>query len=105
MRTDVGSSTLLGAHFGPYTILSQLGAGGLGEVYRAHDVRLGREIALKVLPRALAQDPVRRLHLVREAQIAASLHHANICTVHEVGEIDGLAYIAMELVQGASLSA
>src|ERR1700716_3629683 len=92
-----------GAQIGSYTILSLLGAGGMGEVYRAHDARLGRDVAVKVLPRELADDPDRRSRLLREARAAASLNHPNICTIHDVGEAGGHVYIAMELVEGEPL--
>jgi serine/threonine protein kinase len=94
----------LGAQLGSYTILSRLGAGGMGEVYRAHDTKLGRDVALKVLARDLADDPERGIRLLREARAAASLNHPNICTIYEVGETEGLAYIAMEVVEGEPLS-
>src|ERR1700674_2409001 len=93
-----------GTRLGPYEILSPIGAGGMGEVYRAHDTKLGRDVALKVLPWELADDLERRTRLVREARAAASLNHPNICTIHEVGEADGHAYIAMEVVEGKPLS-
>jgi serine/threonine protein kinase len=90
---------------GPYRILSPLGAGGMGEVYRAHDPMLGRDVALKLLPRELADDPDRRARMLREARAAASLNHPNICTVYEVGEAEGRTFIAMEVVEGESLAA
>jgi TolB-like protein len=89
---------------GAYRIQSRLGAGGMGEVYRAHDTRLARDVALKVLPSDLAANPERRQRLLREARAAASLNHPNICTIHDVGEADGHAYIAMEVIDGAPLS-
>ena len=76
----------------------------MGEVYRAHDTRLARDVALKVLPQELAQHPERRSRLLREARAAASLNHPNICTIHDVGEADGHAYIAMEVIDGEPLS-
>src|SRR5688572_18949597 len=88
-----------------YEIISQLGAGGMGEVYRARDSQLQRDIALKVLPPSDLDDQIARARLVREARAAAALNHPNICTVHEVGEETGQAYIAMELVEGRTLSA
>ena len=94
----------LGAQLGSYTILSQLGKGGMGEVYRARDARLERDVALKVLPRELADDHEWCTRLLREARAAASLNHPNICTIHEVGETEGHAYIAMEVVEGQPLS-
>ena len=88
-----------------YRILDKLGAGGMGEVYRAHDEQLDREVAIKVLPSTSFEDPVARARLLQEARAAAALNHPHICTVHEVGEADGQTYIAMELVDGKTLSA
>jgi serine/threonine-protein kinase len=88
-----------------YRIISRLGAGGMGEVYRARDEQLDRDVAVKVLPASSFDDPTARARLVREARAAAALNHPNICTVYEVGEADGHAYIAMELVEGRTLSA
>jgi serine/threonine protein kinase/TolB-like protein len=93
-----------GACFGPYEIAARLGAGGMGEVYRARDPRLEREVALKVLPAAMAADDTARSKLLREARMAARLNHPNVCTVHEVGEAEGQVYVAMELVSGRTLS-
>jgi len=76
----------------------------MGEVYRAHDARLDRDVALKVLPTASFSDPAARARLLREARAAARLNHPNICTIHDVGEVEGHAYIAMELVEGEPLS-
>ena len=73
----------------------------MGEVYRARDEQLDRDVAIKVLPPRSFDDPTARARLVREARAAAALNHPHICTVHEVGEADGQAYIAMELVEGA----
>ncbi len=94
-----------GKKLGPYEILSPLGAGGMGEVYRARDTKLDRDVALKVLPPELAGEPDRRSRLLHEARAAASLNHPNICTVHDVGEADGQIYIAMELISGLPLDA
>jgi eukaryotic-like serine/threonine-protein kinase len=91
-------------HLATYRIQSRLGAGGMGEVYRAHDTKLGRDVALKVLPSELASNPERKQRLLREARAAASLNHPNICTIHDVGEADGHAYIAMEVIDGEPLS-
>ena len=88
-----------------YRIIGRLGAGGMGEVYRARDEQLDRDVAVKVLPASSFDDPTARARLVREARAAAALNHPNICTVYEVGEADGQAYIAMELVEGQTLSA
>jgi serine/threonine protein kinase len=88
---------------GPYEVLSSLGAGGMGEVYRAHDPRLGRDIAIKVLPSEFASDPERLKRFEREARAASGLSHPNIVTVYDVGKTDSLVYIAIELVDGESL--
>src|SRR5499426_2836265 len=94
-----------GARIARYQVVGQLGAGGMGEVYRARDEQLDRDVAVKVLPAASFDDPTARARLVREAKAAAALNHPNICTVYEVGEANGQAYIAMELIEGETLSA
>ena len=96
-------SLAAGTKLGPYEILAPLGAGGMGEVYRARDAKLGREIAIKVLSGATASDPDRRQRFELEARAASALNHPNILTVHDVGEADGTIYIAMELVEGKTL--
>ncbi len=100
----MAGSPMIGRQLGPYRILAMLGAGGMGEVYRAHDDRLDRDVALKILPASTFEDATARARLVREARAAAALNHASICTIHEVGEAEGQAYIAMELVEGTPLS-
>jgi len=95
---------MAGTRLGRYRILNRLGAGGMGEVYRAHDDQLERDVAIKLLPASSIQDPAARARLVREARAAAALNHPSICTIHEVGEADGQVYIAMELVEGRPLS-
>jgi serine/threonine protein kinase len=92
-----------GSRLGPYEILGPLGAGGMGEVYRARDTRLGREVAIKVLPAGLASDPERLKRFEREARSASSLNHPNIVTIYDIGSADSVSYIAMELVTGHSL--
>jgi TolB-like protein/tetratricopeptide (TPR) repeat protein len=92
-----------GARLGPYEVISPLGAGGMGEVYRARDVRLGREVAVKVLPEALAADSDRLRRFEQEARSASSLNHPNIVTVYDVGRDGEVSFIAMELVEGCSL--
>jgi eukaryotic-like serine/threonine-protein kinase len=92
-----------GTRLGPYEILSPLGAGGMGEVYRARDTRLGREVAVKVLPAELSADAERRTRFEQEARSASALNHPNIVTVYDIGSQEGTVYIAMELVEGASL--
>jgi TolB-like protein/tRNA A-37 threonylcarbamoyl transferase component Bud32/Flp pilus assembly protein TadD len=96
---------VLGQQLGHYRILEKIGAGGMGEVYRAHDEQLDRDVALKVLPAHTLTDEIARARLLREARAAAALNHPHICTIHEVGEAGGQAYIAMELVEGKPLSA
>src|SRR4249920_2919757 len=92
-----------GSRLGAYEILSPIGAGGMGEVYRARDARLGREVAIKVLPSAMASDPDRRARFEQEARSASGLNHPNILTIYDIGEADGTIYIAMELVEGKTL--
>jgi Tol biopolymer transport system component/predicted Ser/Thr protein kinase len=92
-----------GSRLGPYEILAPLGAGGMGEVFRARDTRLGREVALKVLPEALAQDRERLSRFEQEARAASALNHPNIVTIHDIGREGETAFIAMELVDGKTL--
>jgi predicted ATPase len=92
-----------GTRFGAYEILSPLGAGGMGEVYRARDSRLGREVALKVLPDHLAGNPERLQRFEQEARSASALSHPNIVTIYELGQVEATVYIAMELVEGDTL--
>jgi serine/threonine-protein kinase len=89
---------------GSYRSLSFIGAGGMGEVYRARDVKLDRDVAIKVLPREVADEPERRSRLLREARAVAALNHPNICTIYEVGETDGSVFLAMEMIDGRPLS-
>jgi len=90
--------------FGPYEIIAPLGAGGMGEVYRARDTRLDRDVAIKALPDAFAQDPERLARFEREARVLASLNHPNIATIHGVEESAGVRALVMELVEGATLA-
>jgi serine/threonine protein kinase len=92
-----------GSRLGPYEIVSALGAGGMGEVYRAKDSRLGREVAIKVLPAAVAQDPERLRRFEQEARAASAIHHPNLLTVFDVGSHEGTAYLVTELLSGESL--
>ena len=87
-----------GSRFGAYEILSPLGAGGMGEVYRARDTRLGREVAIKILPGSPDRRRIERFE--QEARSASALNHPNIVTIYELGQVDGNCYIAMELVEG-----
>ena len=92
-----------GTVLGPYEILSPLGAGGMGEVYRARDSRLAREVAVKLLPESACCDPQSMERFRREAQAASAINHPNICAVYDIGEADGRAFIVMELVAGTTL--
>src|SRR3984893_187703 len=92
-----------GTKLGPYEIQSPLGAGGMGEVYRATDTKLGRDVALKVLPAEMAQDPERLGRFRREAKALAQLDHPNIVTIHSVEECDGSHFLTMQLVDGLPL--
>ena len=96
-------SLTAGSRLGPYEILAPLGAGGMGEVYRARDPRLGRSVAVKVLPRELSSDRERLARFEQEARSASGLNHPNIVTVYDIGEADCGPYIAMELVEGQTL--
>ena len=93
-----------GTRLGPYEILAPLGAGGMGEVYRGRDVRLDREVAIKVLPAALAQDADRLARFEREAKVLASLNHPNVAQIYGVEDSSGMPALAMELVQGKTLT-
>src|SRR5215472_9719730 len=95
----------VGTKLGPYEILAPLGAGGMGEVYRARDTRLGREVAIKVLPQHLSVNPDLRARFEREAKAISALNHPNICTVYDVGLADGTEYLVMELLEGQTLEA
>ena len=92
-----------GSRLGPYDIIAPLGAGGMGEVYRATDTKLGRDVALKVLPAEMAHDPERLGRFRREAKTLAQLDHPNIVTIYSVEECDGIHFLTMQLVEGAAL--
>src|SRR5213083_1278534 len=89
---------------GPYEIQAPLGQGGMGEVYRAIDTRLGRAVAIKVLPRHIADSPQRRQRFEREARALSSLSHPHICPLYDVGEQDGLPFLVMEALDGETLA-
>ena len=93
-----------GYKLGPYEIVSPLGAGGMGEVYRAHDKRLGRDAAVKVLPEAFASDAQRMVRFEREAKVLASLNHPNIAVLYGFEESNGTRALVMELVEGPMLA-
>src|ERR1700686_863974 len=97
-------SLAAGAHLGPYEILSSLGAGGMGGVYRATDTRLKRQVAIKVLPESLAADPDRLARFQREAEVLAALNHPNIAHIHGLERSAGTVALVMELVEGDDLS-
>ena len=92
-----------GKRLGQYEVLSALGAGGMGEVYQARDTRLGRDVAIKILPRELASDPTRLARFEREARTLASLNHPHIVTIHSVEDVDGIHFFTMELIEGVTL--
>src|SRR5215813_1713682 len=94
-----------GARVGPYRILDGLGAGGMGEVYRAHDSKLGRDVAVKVLAAQLSGSADALARLEREARVVAALSHPNILSIHDFGSDGGVSYAVMELLEGESLRA
>jgi Tol biopolymer transport system component/predicted Ser/Thr protein kinase len=100
---ETGELAVIGRSLAQYRVTASIGAGGMGEVYRATDARLGREVAIKVLPASTAADPERRQRFEQEARAASALNHPNILTVYDIGEADGTTYIAMELVEGKTL--
>ena len=97
-------SLAAGTRFGPYEIVDALGAGAMGEVYRARDTKLGREVAIKLLPSALAADPERLTRFAREARVLASLNHQHIATIHGVEDTESGPALVMELVEGPTLA-
>src|SRR5258708_31677879 len=92
-----------GTKLGTYEVLSALGAGGMGEVYQARDTKLGRDVAIKVLPEAFAHDAERLSRFQREAKMLAQLNHTNIATIYGLEHSDGTHYLVMELVPGDTL--
>src|SRR5215831_7160925 len=96
---SIGAGTLLG----PYEIIAPLGAGGMGEVYRARDTRLGRTVAIKVLPPSFSDDPERLHRFEQEACAAGALNHPNILSIYDVGTHDGTPYVVSELLEGDTL--
>jgi eukaryotic-like serine/threonine-protein kinase len=94
-----------GARLGPYEVLAPLGAGGMGEVFRARDPRLGRDVAIKALPDAFASDPERLARFEREARLLASLNHSNLASIHGIEEVEGRRYLVLEYVDGETLAA
>src|SRR3954471_12069849 len=93
-----------GTKLGPYEILAPIGAGGMGEVYRARDTKLQRDVALKFLPRAFTSDPERFVRFEREARTLAALNHPNIGAIYGLEEAEGIRFLVLELVDGQTLA-
>src|ERR1700756_966981 len=93
-----------GTQLGPYKIAAALGAGGMGEVYRARDTRLERTVAIKILPAQFSSDPVRKQRFEREAKTISSLNHPHICVLYDVGHQAGMDYLVMECIEGETLA-
>src|ERR1022692_1176759 len=93
-----------GTRLGPYEILGAIGAGGMGEVYRARDTRLDRVVAIKILPEHLSNKPQLRERFEHEARAVSSLNHPHICTLHDIGCQDGVDYVVMEYLEGETLA-
>jgi len=93
-----------GIKLGCYELVAQIGVGGMGEVYKAHDTKLGRDVAIKVLPAAFVNDPERLARFQREARMLAALNHPNIATIHGLEQSNGTHYLVMELVAGETLA-
>ena len=93
-----------GTQLGPYEIVAPIGAGGMGEVYRARDTRLDRTVAIKVLPEHVAADPDLKQRFEREARAVGALNHPHICTLHDIGSQDGIDFLVMEYLEGDTLA-
>src|SRR5687767_6784340 len=103
IRLGSPMSLNVGRRLGPYEIAEKLGAGGMGEVYRARDTRLNRTVAIKILSAGIAADRDRRQRFRREAEAVAALSHPHICVLHDIGEDDGIDYLVMEYLAGETL--
>ena len=97
-------TSLIGRKLGPYQIQVTLGAGGMGEVYKARDTRLNRTVAIKVLPRHLSERPDLRRRFEREARAVANLSHPQICALYDIGREDGIDFLVMEYLEGETLA-
>src|SRR4026209_784356 len=97
-------SSIIGSQLGSYRIIALLGKGGMGEVYRASDLKLARSVAVKLLPEHFAQDPERIGRFEREARMLAALSHSNIASIHGLEESGGRSFLVMELVEGETLA-
>jgi len=93
-----------GVQLGPYTVIEPVGSGGMGEVYQARDSRLGRTVAIKVLPKVVAEDPMRRKRFEREAKVVSQLNHPHVCALYDIGQDRGIDFIVMEFVEGETLA-
>ena len=98
------AASFVGRQLGPYAIQSPLGAGGMGEVYRARDSKLGRDVAIKILPRVFTSDPDRLARFEREARLLASLNHPHIGAIYGLEDVDGIPALVLELVEGETLA-
>ena len=101
---EIRAQSLIGKRLGAYQIVSLMGVGGMGEVYLAEDNRLGRKVALKILPAAVAADQERMGRFVREAKTASALSHPNVAHIYDIGDFEGTHFIAMEYVEGETLA-
>ena len=104
MVSDIGESALTGKRLGVYHVHARIGAGGMGEVYRARDTKLGRDVAIKILPPHFTSDPERLARFEREARVLASLNHPHIGAIYGLEEADGVRALVLELVEGETLA-